>query len=296
MSSPRHFDSTPAPAGSHPDEAGFMLVFVILLTTLLLIALAVAAPIMARSIRRDKEVESAHRAQQYVRAIRLYYRKFKNYPPSVDALEKSNDIRFLRKRYVDPLTGKDDWRLIHLGEQQTTVKGFFGKPLSGLNTKGAGTTLGSASSLGTGFGGATSPATGTSTIGATSGLAAGFSGATIGGAMGTTGTPSTSTPSTSTPSSSGITSVGQIVGVGTAKTGNSILNPNAQTTYETWEFLYDPKIELLYQKSGIMGGPVTSQPASSFGSDAASGKSNSGSSTTPTSTPTKSNSPLNTNP
>lgn len=293
MSSPRHLDSNATPAGSHPDDAGFMLVFVILLTSLLLIALAVAAPIMARSLRRDKELESAHRAQQYVRALRLYYRKFKTYPPSVDALEKSNDIRFLRKRYVDPLTGKDDWRIIHLGEQQTTVKGFFGQPLGGLNTKGAGTSLGSASTLGTGFGGAAAPGAGTSTtIGATSGLAAGFSGATIG----TTSSTGGSATATSSLGSSGVTTVGQIVGVGTAKTGNSILNPNGQTTYETWEFLYDPKIELLYQKSALFGGQVTSQPASSFGSDATSGKSNSGSSTTPTSTPQTNTSPLNTNP
>lgn len=295
MSSPHPIDTKGRRTGSHPDEAGFMLVFVILLTSLLLIALAVAAPIVANQIRRDKEVESEHRAQQYVRGIRLYYRKLKTYPPSVDALEKTNDIRFLRKRYVDPLTGKDDWRIIHLGEQQTTVKGFFGKPLGGLNTKGAGG-LGSASTLGSGFGGAASPTTGSSTAGtttpsttvtSTSPLSAGLGGATIGGS---------STPGTSTPGSSGITSVGQIVGVGTAKTGNSILNPNGQTTYDTWEFIYDPKIELLYAASSLTGGQVTSQPASSFGSDAASGKSNSGSSNTPTSTPTTPTSPLNSNP
>ena len=285
MSSPRHPGPT-APAGSHPDEAGFMLVFVILLTSLLLIALAVAAPIIARSIRRDKELESEHRAQQYVRALRLYYKKFKTYPPSMDALEKSNDIRFLRKRYIDPLTGRDDWRIIHLGEQQTTVKGFFGQPLGGLNTKGAGTSLGTASSLGSGFGGATSPTTSSTTVTSTSPLSAGLGGATIG---------TTSSAATSSLGSSGVTGVGQIVGVGTAKTGNSILNPNGQTTYETWEFLYDPKIELLYQKSALFGGQVTSQPASSFGSDAASGKSNSGSSTTPTSPPT-SNSPFSSSP
>ena len=44
------------------------------------------------------------------------------------------------------------------------------------------------------------------------------------------------------------------MGVGPAKTGDSILNPNGQTTYETWEFIYDPKIELLYQQANILGG------------------------------------------
>ena len=30
------------------------------------------------------------------------------------------------------MTGKADWRLIHVGEAKTTVKGFFGQPLAGL--------------------------------------------------------------------------------------------------------------------------------------------------------------------
>src|ERR1700761_6247262 len=136
--------------GSCNSEAGFMLVYVVLIAALMLIALAIAAPIMAKQLQRDKELESEHRAEQYVRAIRLYYRKNKTYPPSLDALENTNNIRYLRKRYIDPLTGKDDWRIIHVGENKTTVKGFFGQPLGGLNTSGAGG-LGSASTLGTGF-------------------------------------------------------------------------------------------------------------------------------------------------
>ena len=55
-----------------------MLLAVIVMVALVLIALAVAAPVVARDLRRDKEVESMHRAEQYVRAIRLYQRKFNN--------------------------------------------------------------------------------------------------------------------------------------------------------------------------------------------------------------------------
>jgi hypothetical protein len=264
-----------------------MLVFVVLLAALILIALAAAAPIISTELRHDKEVESAHRANEYVRAIRLYYRKFKTYPPSMDALENTNNVRFLRKRYVDPLTGKADWRIIHVGENKTTVKGFFGQPLGGLNTTGAGTGLGSASTLGSGFGGtpsstigSTSPmgatpgsSTGPTTVSGGSALSAGFSGATIGGS---TSGPSTGT-STTTDSSSGPGSVGQIMGVGTTKTGTSIMNPNEQTTYETWEFLYDPKIELLYQQAntlgGATGGSVNSQSLSNMGSSPGAGQS-----------------------
>jgi len=73
----------------------------------------------------------------------------------------------------------------------------------------------------------------------------------------------------------GDSSGGVIYGVGPNRSGDSILNPNQQTTYETWEFWYDPLIELLYAK-GIPtgGGGVGSQSASSFGQNAVTGQSN----------------------
>ena len=57
-----------------------------------------------------------------------------HYPGSMEQLEKTNNMRFLRQQYVDPMTGKADWRLIHVGEAKTTVKGFFGQPLSGAGS------------------------------------------------------------------------------------------------------------------------------------------------------------------
>ena len=282
--------------GSSDSEAGFMLVFVVLMAALVLIALAVAAPIVAKDLQRDKEIESEHRANEYVRAIRLYYRKTKTYPVSIDALENTNNVRFLRKQYIDPLTGKADWRIIHVGENKTTVKGFFGQPIGGLNTSGTGASLGSASGLLSNTGGSSpsgqgtsgSTGTGATTVSGGSALSAGFSGATIGGS--TTGSSATGGLSSSSSSSSSTGGVGQIMGVGTAKTGTSILNPNQQTTYETWEFIYDPKIELLYQQANILGGgissgSVNSQSVSSFGSNGATGQSNSqggSNNTTPT--------------
>jgi hypothetical protein len=58
---------------------------------------------------------------------------------------------------------------------------------------------------------------------------------------------------------------GIIVGVTTSRSGNSITNPNQQTTYDTWEFWYDPRIELLRKSVNITGGGISSQSASSFG-------------------------------
>jgi type II secretory pathway pseudopilin PulG len=242
-------------------EAGYMLLAVVVMVALVLIALAVAEPVIARSLRRDKELESQHRAEQYVRAIQLYYRKNKSYPPSLKALENTNNIRYLRQEYVDPLTGKSDWRLLHQGQQKTTIKGFFGQELAGLTAN-----LGSAQGLNSGFGGpgVASGSSTTSTIGATSPLASGFGGASL-----TTGTNGSSGSTGSTGSTGsdvfGDGEGGPIVGVGTSRTGDSITNPNQQTSYETWEFWYDPRIELLKQGVSITGGGMSSTDSGSFG-------------------------------
>src|ERR1700739_4414692 len=114
---------------ARPSEEGFILLAVLLLTVLLLISLAVAAPKIAKSIQRDKEIELVHRGEEYKHAIRLYYKKFGAYPTSIDQLVNTNNIRFLRKRYTDPITGKDDWRLIYFGQAKVPPMGLFGQPL-----------------------------------------------------------------------------------------------------------------------------------------------------------------------
>src|ERR1700679_20094 len=114
-------------------EEGFMLLAVVVMVALLLIALSVAAPVVARQLRRDKEIESQHRMNEYVRAIQLYQRRFPGqYPATIKVLENTNNIRFLRQVYVDPLTGKADYKLIHQGEQKTKIHVFFGQELDGL--------------------------------------------------------------------------------------------------------------------------------------------------------------------
>src|SRR5580698_6007594 len=93
-------------------EDGYLLVGVVVVVFLMLLALAVAAPTTARELQRDKELEAVHRGNQYVRAIQLYYRKVGGqFPGSFEQLEKTNNMRFLRQRYVDPFTGKADWKL-----------------------------------------------------------------------------------------------------------------------------------------------------------------------------------------
>src|SRR5277367_1397440 len=88
---------------------------------------------------------------QYTRAIKLYYKKFGRYPISLDQLENSNNIRFLRKRYKDPFTGKADWRMIHVGEAKVVPTGLFGQPL-GVAGAGNSGTPGSNGQSGSAFG------------------------------------------------------------------------------------------------------------------------------------------------
>ena len=277
-----------------------MLLAVVVMVALLLIALSVAAPVVARQLRREREVESQHRMEQYVRAIQLYQRKFPGqYPASIKVLEDSNNIRFLRHPYVDPLTGKADYKLIHQGEQRTKIHVFFGQELDGLAAS-LGSAAGIASSGGVGSpigGGAGSPIGGSTSVSSTNALNSGFGGAAIGGvggvgatggiggaggigttgANGTTGAAGTSGTTGSTGTDGfGDGTGGVIVGVGTSKSGDSITEPNAQKTYQTWEYWYDPRIESLKQSVSVTGGGVSSQSASSFGQNGVTGQPNSG--------------------
>jgi len=269
----------PKPLQPEDHESGFMLLAVVVMVAIVLIALSVAAPIIAKDLRREKELESEHRAEQYVRAIRLYYAKTKAYPPSMEALEKTNNIRFLRQKYVDPLTGKADWRIIHQPKTKTHYP--FGQELAGM-TAGLGSAAGMAAP---GIGG--NSTTGTSVNTGCSGANSAFCNQAVttstSGASGSTGSSGSSGSTGGFGSSSdtgmfGDSNGGVIYGVGPNRTGDSILNPNQQTTYETWEFWYDPLIELLYAK-GVPtgGGGIGSQSASSFGQNAVTGQPNSGS-------------------
>src|SRR5690348_8969493 len=96
-------------------ESGFALLLIFAMAAAVAVMLYMELPRVAFEAQREREQLLIERGEQYQRAIQLYFRKFKNYPGSLDALENSNNIRFLRRRYADPLTGKDEWRLIHVG-------------------------------------------------------------------------------------------------------------------------------------------------------------------------------------
>ena len=139
----------------HSAEEGYILIWVIFLVAVFTLALSIAVPDVAKQIKRDRELETMRRGKQYMRAIQLYYRKFHAYPPNVNALVNTNQIRFLRKKYIDPITGKDDWKPILFGQAKTQTLGFFGQPIAGAGSAGGSVMAGVGPSGGSGIGGST---------------------------------------------------------------------------------------------------------------------------------------------
>jgi len=113
----------PAIRKTRGAEQGYILLTLILFVALLAIAAAVTLPELAFQVKRDREEEMIHRGAQYARAVRRYYKKFGRYPTRIEELEQTNNIRFLRRKYKDPITGKD-FRLLHYGEVPTGMGGL----------------------------------------------------------------------------------------------------------------------------------------------------------------------------
>jgi hypothetical protein len=279
------------------SEEGYLLVWVIFMLAVFTLWLSVAVPRAAKEIQRDRELETINRGKQYTRAVQLYYRKFHAYPPNANALVNTNDIHFLRKKYIDPITNKDDWKPIRFGQAKTQAMGFFGQAIAGAGSAGGsvmagtgpsgngglgGSSLGS-STGGSAFGGSsifgssnTPGSTGIATASGTNatGGTAGSSGAT--GTTGTTG--STDSSSTSAFGSNNQTFGGVgIIGFSPASTKSSIFIFKKKQRYNEWEFVYDPLMDTRTQagNTGNIGQPAssTSTPvgSSSFGSSFGSG-------------------------
>ena len=296
--------STPHPTRRQPppSEEGFILLAAIFLLVLFTLAISVAAPRIAKQIQLDRERETMERGKQYKRAIQLYYRQFQAYPPNLDALVKTNEIRFLRQKYKDPMTGKDDWKPILFGQNKApTAMGFFGQPLAGSATTVAGTgpsggngvqgasPMGGSSlfnSGGSGTGPGTSAAPGgmgDSSSGPMSGASSPMS-SPMSGAGGTS-TSGSSAPGSGSGSDSGSStgSGGQtfggagIIGFEPGSPKQSIMLYKKKDHYNQWEFVYDPLADqtMTGGNTGTVGQPAssTSTPVGSspFGSSSPSG-------------------------
>lgn len=210
------------PANRKRRDEGYILLTLMLFMTLLAIAMMATAPSIAFQVKRDREEELIHRGVQYSRAVQKYFKKFGRYPTRLEELENTNQIRFLRKRYKDPITGKD-FKVLHLGEVQLSFAGG----IAGASPVGAqpGALAPSSPS-----GSAAQPS---SVPGPTAGQSSGtqqasgssFSGQVFGG--------------------------GPIVGVVSTSKDQSIREFNHKDHYNQWQFIYDPSSD----RGGLLSTP-----------------------------------------
>ena len=222
------------PIANLPNRSrGYILITLMLFVTLLALGMIAVLPEIKHQIQRDQEVEMIHRAVGYSRAVRKFYKKFNRYPTRIEELENTNNLRFLRKRYKDPLTGKD-FRILHMSDIHLNngpvlpgQSGFVGAIGGGLRQAGPGESnlpqvTGLPGTPNTGGpkaqGGDEDSGDSPGTQGGSSGSgSSGFSGPVFGG--------------------------GPILGVASTSKNTTIRECNKKDHYNDWLFIYDPSTD-----------------------------------------------------
>jgi len=235
-------------------QRGYMLITLMLALALITIAMLAVLPDIGQQVRRDREEEMVHRGTAYMRAIQHFYKKFGRYPNTVEELQNTNNLHFIRKRYTDPLnfdraTGKEkDFKFLH----QTDIN-LAGGPVLG-QIPGLNTPAGQSGPQGQGG------------LQGQAGLAAvqGVLGAMQGGIQQTGGiqnlngdSGNSSSGNTSSNSSSGLNGPtfggGPILGVASLnKKDKTIRVFYGKNHYNDWLFIYLPALD----RGGTLTGPV----------------------------------------
>jgi type II secretory pathway pseudopilin PulG len=239
------------PGSSRRGEQGHVLLTLLLVVALMTIFAATLVTSITFDIKRDREEEMIHRGVQYSRAIRAYYKKLGRYPMTLEDLESANKMRFLRKRYKDPLTGQD-FRLLHFGEVKLALSGGFGGgTIPGASTLGSNGQLTSAGTPnGTGQNPQAANATGSDT-----------------GQAGTNPPGTDNASDSSNPGGSGNSDKSgdaapaqtfggaPIVGVASSSKKETIREYNHKRKYSEWQFVYDPTLD----RGGLITTPYQPQ-------------------------------------
>ncbi|HXM94341.1 MAG TPA: hypothetical protein VOA64_08825 [Candidatus Dormibacteraeota bacterium] len=258
-------------------QRGYALMMLIFFTAIILIMTMSAAPSILTQGKREKEEEMIWRGKQYVRGVKLYYRKMGKFPTSLDDLTmpKTGSVRFMRQAYKDPMNkGDGSWRLIYIAPSGQLIGSL--KPSQRLQfptTGGLGTPASAmAGALNTPPGGLGSLPQGLS--GGTPNLA---SQPQAGGAPASSSqnpdstTPGTgeSVPNPQSPDPSAAPTIigGNIIGVGSKiKTPSLVIYEKAKN-YLLFEFVWDPSKEAGMGQPGMPTGtglgqnPAAQNPA-----------------------------------
>lgn len=247
------------------SQSGYVLLALLLIVALLSIGVFTTIQKIDFQIKRDREEEMIHRGVQYSRAIRAYYKKFGRYPAKIEDLENTNQLRFLRKRYKDPLNNKD-FRLLHFGEAKLSLNGMGmiagASPIgsTGPLTGAPGFSQGPASGRNNAFGG-----TSNSGFGQTQNQPASGDASQTGSDGSDSNSPGTSENNSGSGGLGNVTFGGApIVGVASLSKDPTIRIFDKKKKYNEWQFVYDPTMDrgLLittpYQQQvgfGVMGTP-----------------------------------------
>ena len=133
----------PATARRRQQQGGFILLIIFMMAGAIGLMLYAQLPRVAFESEREKEQVLIDRGEQFIRAIQFYQLdNAGQWPQSLDDLEKKGNKRYLRRRYVDPYTGKNEWRLIHTNGAQLTDSLVTKPPVEG---SGSGASASSAS-------------------------------------------------------------------------------------------------------------------------------------------------------
>ncbi len=285
------------PSHRRNQQSGYMLIVVVFLMTALAVAALAMTASITEQIKRDHEEEMIHRGVQYMRAIKRYYKKCGLYPATLEALEDTNHIRFLRKRYKDPLSKDGKWVLVRYGQVQfgqggagftntgqpglpnvpgvTSMFGGQGQNTSsfgqsnfgGPSNFGGQSSFGSQSSFGQSSFGQSSPQpqqqsgqqdqSGNSTNG-TTGSTSGETGSGSSFGTSTTGNSGQNLGQSATGLiGTGAIGGGAIIGVASTSKAESLRIVADKNHYNDWRFVYDPT----FDRGALINGPYDPKKA-----------------------------------
>jgi hypothetical protein len=237
-------------AARNREKGSALLIALFLMTTLMMFATVATLRTITEG-RREKEEELAWRGNQYVRAVRLFYKKNGRFPQSIDDLTKyhTDQPRFIRQAYKDPMNTDDgSWRLIYVLPNGQLVGSVMHKALQGSLMAGPANPLGNPPAAG-------SP---------------GQTGSTGQSTSGQTQTPpsgqASSAGQSSQPGQDQSGSGGQVFGGSLVGFASKVKKPSIRTceggkTYYEWEFIWDPTAANSGPCEGISGFASTSTGA-----------------------------------
>jgi len=257
------------------SQRGYMLITLMLVIALAAMALLAILPEIGQQIKRDQEEELRHRGSSYIRAIQHFYKKFGRYPTRIEELEDTNKMRFLRKRYKDPMsrdpqTGKEkDFKLLHM-QDVTLNNGPMLPAMGGGGLPGQGGAPGVAiPQAGLGGPGGVQGALGAmqqlgglqTQVSGGPQVAAGNDESEPGNDANPPAKPNSPSPLSPSPGSSGasggggfngpVFGGGPILGVASTSKAKTIREFNKKSHYNEWLFIYDPTSD----RGGLLVGP-----------------------------------------